>query len=680
MDIDLPGRIRNIKLPVSHALLPLYEAVVNAVHAVADIHKDDGQGKIRVYVLRDQSQAHLINDPDHAPTFPVRGFRITDNGIGFNDANYKSFNTPDTRLKENRGGKGVGRFLWLKAFDHATVRSVLRSDDGQYMERRFAFRCSDAGVEDVQLSRLASCETGSEVELIGFREEYREEAPRTHDAIARNILEHCLEHFVLGLAPEIYVHDEVAPEVIELTELFESDVTYTSGARQFTVRGQTLYIHNLQVRPSQQNSHKLFFCANQRSVQSEMLTGRVPNLAGKLEDADHRPFFYAGYVHGEYLDKNATGERVAFSLPENNNVLNLPTWEEVLKAAVEQATEFLQPHTETLRTAKEEQIREFVQAKAPQYRPVFKHRPDLIEKIPPSLPEEKLDIELYRANQTYEAELRDKSTSILQSLETGAGDHEQMKREYEQFLEEWNENGIAKLAKHVVHRKATLEFLKRSLRLQASGRYSLESAVHRIIVPLKKTSDDVPASQMNLWIIDEKLAFHYYLASDIAFKEQKVLKSDSDDRTDIAIFNGPVAFVNDDAPFSSVVLVEFKRPARNDYTDAENPINQVYRYVKKLKDGKATDRHGRPLSIKNETPFYAYIIADLTPKLREQAAFARLIPTADGLGFFGHNEPVGVYVEIISFDKLVVDAERRNAALFEQMNLRTIDVAAAAAK
>ena len=31
---NLPGRIRNTNLPKSHALLPLFEAVVNSIHAI----------------------------------------------------------------------------------------------------------------------------------------------------------------------------------------------------------------------------------------------------------------------------------------------------------------------------------------------------------------------------------------------------------------------------------------------------------------------------------------------------------------------------------------------------------------------------------------------------------------------------------------------------------------------
>jgi hypothetical protein len=322
----------------------------------------------------------------------------------------------------------------------------------------------------------------------------------------------------------------------------------------------------------------------------------------------------------------------------------------------------------SVKSAKELRINDYVRNKAPEYRVVVKHRKELLDTIPPDLSDEKLDVELYKANQRYEAELRQQSSTILNSLEHGPDDWDSFAQTYSTFLEEWNESGIAKLARHIVHRKATLEFLKASLKVNKLGKYQLESAIHRLIFPLKKTSDDVHPDQMNLWILDEKLAYHYYLASDIPFDKQDV-RLPSKDRADIIIFNCPSAFVNDAPPFQSIVLIEFKRPLRDDYSDDENPIAQVYRYVELIKSGKATDRGGRPITIKAETPFYAYVVCDITPSLKRQAMFFSLGPTPDGMGFFGYNRELGVYVELMSFDKLVNDAERRNVAHFEQLNV-----------
>ena len=95
-------------------------------------------------------------------------------------------------------------------------------------------------------------------------------------------------------------------------------------------------------------------------------------------------------------------------------------------------------------------------------------------------------------------------------------------------------------------------------------------------------------------------------------------------------------------------MIEFKRPARNDYQDDDNPIIQVYDYIREMKAGTRTDRIGRPISVASHSPFYAYIICHLSKTLKNQAENAQLTLTPDSNGYFGYNPILGVYVEIIS--------------------------------
>jgi len=69
-------------------------------------------------------------------------------------------------------------------------------------------------------------------------------------------------------------------------------------------------------------------------------------------------------------------------------------------------------------------------------------------------------------------------------------------------------------------------------------------------------------------------------------------------RVDLLIFNNPFAFAELTAPaYGSIVIVEFKRPERDDYTDEENPITQVYGYVRDIKAGKVKDRQGKTITL-----------------------------------------------------------------------------------
>ncbi len=182
-------------------------------------------------------------------------------------------------------------------------------------------------------------------------------------------------------------------------------------------------------------------------------------------------------------------------------------------------------------------------------------------------------------------------------------------------------------------------------------------------------SDEIGFEDHNLWMIDEKLSYHKYLASDKKFKKIKTLNSDSSERPDIIVFNKPFAFSNDNKPYESIVLIEFKRPMRDDYTDEENPIQQVTRYAREIISGEAKDKDEREFNFRENTPIYAYIICDLTKKLKSYAKDGgyKLLPSGDGFFFF--NDNYNMYVEILSFDKVLKDSKERNRVLFEKLNI-----------
>ncbi len=58
MNTNFRGRLRNTQLPASKPLLPLFEAVVNSIHAIEDAGLDSSSGRIEVEVVR-EGQASL---------------------------------------------------------------------------------------------------------------------------------------------------------------------------------------------------------------------------------------------------------------------------------------------------------------------------------------------------------------------------------------------------------------------------------------------------------------------------------------------------------------------------------------------------------------------------------------------------------------------------------------------
>ncbi len=216
-----------------------------------------------------------------------------------------------------------------------------------------------------------------------------------------------------------------------------------------------------------------------------------------------------------------------------------------------------------------------------------------------------------------------------------------------------------------------IDFLEKMIGKTDDEKYQKEEAIHKIIFPLRNTSDDISYKDHNLWLIDERLVYHNYLASDLPFNKQ--IKSpvtvESGDRPDILIYKGHFALAQGDSPFSSVTIIEFKRPERTSYSEAENPITQVLNYVDQIKKGKAKNRHGSTITISTNTQFYCYIIATLNESLKQKATNYSYTEHPDGNGYFGYNRHYNAYIEIIPFDKLISDAKKRNRAFFDKLNL-----------
>ena len=100
LQTNLKGRLRNTSLPKSHGLMPVFEAVVNSIHAI----EEKGINADSKIVLRiDREMQSSLDLDSSAALNPIIGFTITDNGCGFNDTNFASFETLDSDHKIDQG-------------------------------------------------------------------------------------------------------------------------------------------------------------------------------------------------------------------------------------------------------------------------------------------------------------------------------------------------------------------------------------------------------------------------------------------------------------------------------------------------------------------------------------------------------------------------------------------------
>ncbi len=658
--LNIKGQLNNMHLPESKSLWPVFEAIVNSIQAIED-SPNSKNGKIVVFALREKNGQQNLFEEETLDRF--ESFSITDNGIGMNAENYESFQTAYSDLKITKGCKGIGRFLWLKAFESVDVKSTFF--EGGFYSRKFTFSSDGINSEET-LPALAVSETGTTVTLNGFLDKYKNATPLELNTIAKKIIEHCLQFFVSERCPRIIITD--GADTINLNDYFDANIRDSLCQDHFNIKGNEFEIYHLRV-PEEASTHELRLCADMQEVTSVELKKYMPDLQKKIVPNDgSESFFYVGYVSSPYLNSIVNTERTSFAYAEDDGQTSLLETKDITKkdivlAAIEFVKIYLKEYLDDICIKKRREIDAFVEYDRPTYRFLLKQRPDIYDSIPYGLKPEALDLELYKQTQKWELGVKQEGVALDEAAK--CGDSVVYRDLFEKYWASVTDISKTHLAEYVTRRKTILTMLEKSLTIDLSkGGFPNEEVAHSIICPMRHTSDDIAFEEMNLWIVDERLAYHRYLASDKTLKSMPVLDSSSTKEPDIAIFDQVFAYSDSDEPFSSVTIIEFKKPGN----DSKNPIEQVMEYVDLIREGGAKKSDGRSFHVNGGTVFRCYVICDLTKKMRAYCSnVCGLLPTADNSGYSGYNQILHSSIDVISYDKLLADAKKRNSILFDKL-------------
>lgn len=680
MNTYLKGRLRNTTLHRNQGLMPLFEAVVNSLHAIAAENTDSSYGKIVVEIVRSPQTKLSLEDVKSRrgapPQEPIIGFQIIDNGVGFNDQNMVSFETLDSDYKAQQGCRGVGRLLWLKAFEAVNVSSDFRDESGGAKNRSFTFTAahgvSGAATKDLPSdSKLNTC-----IHLSGFERAYREASPKSAATIANSLFEHCLWYFVRdGGAPNIRIRDGL--EVIDLEDVYADYMQSSSTKESITIKGHAFELTHLRLKVGPDRQHFIAWCAASRVVDKESISGKIAGLHGKIKD-ETGDFFYACYVTSPFLDQHVRPERIGFDIAEISDDLFSGTElglseirNEIIAASSAQLGEYLKANERLGR----ERVEKFVAQRAPRYRPILSRIDAAKLSVDPEISDKELELLLHKQLAEIEGSLLSEGHEVMNfgKDETPA----QYQARLKNYLEKVDDIKKSDLANYVFHRKIILDIFEKAIQIGVDGKYSREDLIHELIMPMRKTSNEVFAVNSNLWLIDERLAFHNYLASDKPLSALPITGSLATKEPDICalnVFDEPI-LVNEGQrlPLASIVVVEIKRPMRNDAAAGEekDPIEQALGYLERIREGGVKTSQGREIPGSDTVPGFCYVISDLTKSVRSRCKFHNLRVTSDNQGYFGYNDNFKSYIEVISFDRLLNAARERNRAFFDKLGLPT---------
>lgn len=658
---NLQGRIKKVK--TNNFLVPLFEAVSNSIHAIEELAKD--KGSIEIQIIRNPRQTELGIDSEKA----ISGFKITDNGSGFSDENMASFEEVDSTYKEAKGGKGIGRISWLKFFETTDVSSTFRQS--QNLLRR-EFRFTPNGIEDEKIMPLKADATFETiVSLDPIKTQWEKNSRKSLEDIGICLIEHFISWLVTDSMPQVLIKDGAAK--LNLKSKYDQTIGKNQivekiqlKGKSFTVTGFKNYVSN--------STHTIFLCGHKRVADFYHLAKRDRFFNRQFTDENLRKYSYSLFVESDYLDTLVNDDRDGFRFPEDGSLSSAVEGDiskaEILNSATDVVKKHLSKEIEEKKNSNSETVKAYVYESAPQYRSVIHNNLEAIANIHDSEPE-KIDIELRRLQFEEEVRTREEISALLKEAEkSDAKDKDEWNKKATEVISKLSESGKASLASYIVQRKMILDLLKRKLEI-SGDKYAKEAAIHELIFPMRNTSDEVTHEQQNLWIVDERLSYHYYLASDKKLSSIPDEDIKSGKEPDIIVFNRPIALNDrpDTEKIESIVILEFKRPGESAVKGDKNPVDQMLDYMDIIISQKAKARTGRPLNITQGTHFYGYAICELDQDLKKVLGRLQMKSTPDGRGMFGYFPEHNAYIEVISYDKMLDDAFKRNRILFEKLHI-----------
>lgn len=663
-NVNIKRAIENIRSGTS-VYTPIVEVVVNAIQAIESA-KGISNGLVEIIVKREPQ----IDLYESAPE--VDGFEVVDNGIGFTDLNRDSFDTLYSAHKIFEGGKGFGRFTCLKYFENLEVNSTFEKS-GKLFDRFFEMGKENEIIINESIADSKKDSTGSKVKLIKLKKtKFPDKKLKT---MARVLVEKLLPYFVSEgqRPPKIVLREEDESEVIVLNEYVK-----TQGQIQEIKSASSEYFLNGVDEPKRfvgrvfkfysprSQTSKVSLVAHRREVTSVSLHKYIPEFIDEFfdrksngEENHDKNFTIKVYVFGNYLDDNVSLERGGFEFQKENDAFYGISQADIEKNAADLARAAVDSEVQARYEKKTRKVNEYVNDKAPWHAGMLADV-DLTD-MPYNATDEQIETKLQKIKYEQEVQVRAEVKKILEK-----GDVNDLKDKASDIVRRISGSTKNDLAHYIALRRSVIDLFEKSLQLESDGSYSSEGVVHDIIFPRKGDSDVTPFEDHNLWLIDERLNFTEYLSSDLPLKGRQ-------DRPDLLAYDKRVVFRGENEATNPVTIFEFKKPQRDDFVNLsshEDPIQQVIRYVRRLRSGDFKTPQGREILISDNTPFYGVVVCDLAKKVRswleEEKDFK---PMPDRLGYFKWHENLNLYIEVIGWDKVLKDALMRNRIFFHKLGI-----------
>ncbi|MFC2254560.1 ATP-binding protein [Labrys portucalensis] len=623
-------------------LLPTLEAVSNAMHGIEARFGDNAreQGMIEIVMSS-------INDPHRLM------ISITDNGVGLDNGNYISFKTPFSGHKLQQNGRGFGRFIAFKVFDRILYSSrfeTLPASD----KRTFRFDIN-------QKDELIYHDGEPDFSHLGLRVDYDEPRSEWHELIATldqgdiadHIGSHFLPHFLYRWLPEITIRfDDGEPSSIT-THFKNVFVEAEAGSFDVQIDDKAEKIdYSLTKVPRTRSfkNHSLLFAAGDRIVGNPR---DLTNLLGQpaFFDNNNQPYIVIAVVRSSAFETRLNDARTGINI--------FPT---IVEEIVGKVGDIIQA-TENTQIAKIKATQSRDLEGALQENPILRiglrgqSIPAYVAGKPNNWKAQdfvsNLAIERYRV-----------SRDLSKAISSAANNPDNYMANIKDIVDKIDASNKEALAEYVVHRKKVIELIEAARKYGSNGAHASEDTIHDLVFHRFSDSVDTDYFEHNLWLIDDALAFLPYISSDRAMHGKGRKKGDK--IADLAFFDDSLVLGDNDG--TTITIVEFKRPSRDNYRFGDVKHDPVMQVIETLKDavaaGGIAKTDGSHFAFRGVVRRFGYIVADLKPSLVTVLRNHDFKNDWNPDIYVRYRDNEQIFIQAMGYDTLVAHAKKRNQAFF----------------
>lgn len=679
MEVRAQDIVDSVDLSKSEVFLPLYESIVNSIISLLRTGRKDG--KIDVFIERenvDNSELELFEKK--VP--PIKSIEIVDNGEGFTEANFKSFNAPYTKLNKKYGCKGIGRFTMLAMFNSINVVSIYQENEKWY-RREFVFDGTKELVYNnrIELDAKDTHEYQTKVKLTDCNNnELKPYTARNAEEIAKGVKNHCFIYYLCGQLPTINIVEftEDGAKSLDVENYFKLE--QKDKEKEIQVRDNTFRIYI--VRSPKESNRKynyVYFCANSRTVGGKRDLSKIDQLFLYPIMENGESVFLDIYVVSDYLDSHINNSRTSFRIPDSKSDIEGDfnaeiSMEEILTRIAEELAELYESFVLATKERTIKEAKQYIETQAPQYRS-FLLRQDVLNRMPPNLSSEKKEEFFHREAVTADKRLEEKINAFIEQKVINDEQIAQMVKD----MREKSAYDMDKLTDYVMRRKAVIKLFRKMLDARSDGKYELESLIHNLIFPMGLTNKEVSYQYHNLWLLDERFATYQFIASDKSITSVSKVKSSLE--PDLLMFKNEsdyldnrMSFGPDDAgEIDSMVVFEFKRPGDTAHqkkkTDKAWDFSElILKYFDDfLYRGKNKNYRKNTVNVNENTPKFGYIIMDVIPPELERYNLQHEWKKTPFGSFFRMIPGINLHLETITYQNLLRSVEKRMNPFFDHL-------------